>query len=128
MVVEHLFQHFQQPERVGKDGGSDSDSSTSTDKSCHQVVNSQPKATPPPKVQHQHTRRLAQVGLAVGDIASMVAHKPTAGLPTTMLCPYVSMVFREQALSAPFVECFVGVVTRVNQQLLQVQQFGRPLL
>ena len=67
--MERLFQHLNQPVRADEEDGSESDSSPSTD-----------DATPPAKGRAHH---LAPAGSTVGGIATVVARKPTAGLPTT---------------------------------------------
>ncbi|KAL5486695.1 hypothetical protein EMCRGX_G019209 [Ephydatia muelleri] len=69
VLVERLFQHLNQPVRADEENGSESDSSPSTD-----------DAMPPAK---GCAHRLAPAGLTVGGIATVVARKPTAGLPTT---------------------------------------------
>ncbi|KAL5457463.1 hypothetical protein EMCRGX_G034726 [Ephydatia muelleri] len=69
LLVERLFQHLNQPVRADEEDGSESDSSPSTD-----------DATPPAKGRAHH---LAPAGSTVGGIATVVARKPTAGLPTT---------------------------------------------
>ena len=69
VLVERLFHHLNQPVRADEEDGSESDSSPSTD-----------DATPPAK---GRAHRLAPAGSTVGGIATVVARKPTAGLPTT---------------------------------------------
>eukprot|EP00731_Ephydatia_muelleri_P004630 Em0002g806a len=69
---------------AGKDVGSDFDSLTSTNKSRHLAVDLRPEGMPLLKARHRPPGT-SPADSAVGGIASTVAQKPTAGLPTTTL-------------------------------------------